>query len=390
MKKLFITALSISSCISVSAQVLQIPFELFDNEHMVIKLPIAGSNDSVTYVFDSGASSTLLDSTKAAQCGFIVTTKTQISGASGNTSYSLSQGQKLYLGNQLYLTDVSVAITDISPLSKMIGFPFDGIIGADIMKNYYTHIDFDKKIMSLYDHNQPLNTKGYSVIPFTFKNDITIPQFPLSITLSNGETVTGDVFFDSGAGLSLLINTPFNKEHQISKKIGEVNTNKAAGLTGTTTNESGVLKQINIGDYTFEHLPLFLSSDTVGVASYEDYLGILGNQVINRFNFILDYKEKKIYLKPNSNFNAEFVFNRTPFNLSFSGKEIVVSSVKEDSDAYRSGLRKGYKVLSINGKSSNKIKSINKTLGTENREVKIEYLDQNNKKKTIKTKLEIT
>ncbi len=54
-----------------------------------------------------------------------------------------------------------------------------------------------------------------------------------------------------------------------------------------------------IQDFKLGEMPVQLSESKQGVTSYEGYLGLLGNEVISRFNVILDYKNTTLYLKPN-------------------------------------------------------------------------------------------
>ena len=58
-----------------------------------------------------------------------------------------------------------------------------------------------------------------------------------------------------------------------------------------------------------------ISHDKNGVSSYENYLGILGGEVISRFNIILDYSTSTLYLKPNNTFNNSFEFPMSGLEL---------------------------------------------------------------------------
>ena len=93
-----------------------------------------------------------------------------------------------------------------------------------------------------------------------------------------------------------------------------------------------------------------MASDKEGVSSAEDILGILGSEIIYRFNIILDYKNKNIYLKPNYLFHENFEELVSPISLKYSDdrKEIIISNVLQNTDAYKKGLREGQRIISIN------------------------------------------
>lgn len=167
---------------------------------------MSNSQDSITYYFDTGASTTLLDKEIAKKYNLKPNHTQTIEGASGNKSYEMILGQKVYITKNKYIEGVDIALEDLTRLKKSLGKNFDGIIGNDIIKNYITKIDFEKKQIILYNSTDSVNTNNYKEFPFEFKNNINIPQFPVTIELENGSKFSGDIFFDSGAGLSLLLN----------------------------------------------------------------------------------------------------------------------------------------------------------------------------------------
>ena len=96
------------------------------------------------------------------------------------------------------------------------------------------------------------------------------------------------------------------------------------------------------------------STDSKGALSNrEGYIGIIGNQVWERFHVIIDIKNKKLYLKPNDSLNAEFEFNTLGFTFTDRSKTLgcwVVNRIYDGSDAQKAGLKGGDKIIEINGK----------------------------------------
>ena len=67
-------------------------------------------------------------------------------------------------------------------------------------------------------------------------------------------------------------------------------------------NSKGLSPQLTIGNNTFLNF-------NYTVAKYgkdDQHMGILGNDILKRFNVILDNKNGHIYLKPNSLFNEPY------------------------------------------------------------------------------------
>lgn len=263
--------------------------------------------------------------------------------------------------------------------------PFDGIIGNDIIKNYVTKIDFKKKQIELYKDSMS-DKEGFTGISFNFKNNIPIPQFPITVEMDGGWKFSGDVFFDSGAGLSLLFNAPFVEENFLTYKLGKSFVTDSNNLSNKTKTINTKIKRIKLGSFTFDNVPVALSSDKEGVSSYKEYLGILGSEIINRFDIILDYKDMILYVKPNHLYNNKFEIPVSPIKLKKSENGILISSVVENSEAEKLGLKEGQKIISINGKVTNDIAVYRKMLSQKNKNVVIKYQDGEEEKK-IKLKL---
>jgi FKBP-type peptidyl-prolyl cis-trans isomerase len=132
-----------------------------------------------------------------------------------------------------------------------------------------------------------------------------IPRFPISITLANGETFTGKVMFDSGNAATLLVSTPYSKFHDFDSKLGETTLVGGRGLSASTIDRLAVIKSMNFNQFNFGPMMIKLTVNDQAKPA-EGYLGILGIDVIKRFNLILDYAHKKIYMKPNQNYSDKF------------------------------------------------------------------------------------
>lgn len=372
----------------VQAQTI-IPFELYEDKYILINIPGPESNDSMVFYFDTGASTTLMDKKVAEKHNLKADYRQNVPGASGNKSYDIATKQKIYLTRHLFVENVNVVLEDLTRLNGSLGKKFDGIIGYDILKNYITKIDFDKKKIYLYPFKEKLHTTEFSEINFTFKNGIPIPQFPVTIELLNGEKFSDDIFFDSGAGLLLMLNTPFQEKNNIIKQVGKTVSSTNNNLSDKSVTTLSVIKSLEIATYKFEgKLPITISSDKAGVSSYSGYLGILGSEIINRFNIILDYSTLKLYLKPNELYHKEFVTAVSPIKLSLIDGAIIISGVTEGTEAYLKGLREGQTIVSINGITTSGIEKYRKMLLETNKVVVVKYVDKKNEIKESHFKIE--
>ncbi|KMQ65119.1 hypothetical protein ACM46_13100 [Chryseobacterium angstadtii] len=375
--------------INIYGQQIKLPFELSkDDKSIFIKLPMENQKDSLLLFFDTGAATTLFDKRIAEKYNLKANYQTEVSGAGGKKLYDIITNQKIFIDKDQYV-DTNIVLDDLSRLNKLYEKKFDGIIGAAILKNYLTKIDFETRTMSLYKFDDSLNYDGYEKIPFELHSGI--PQFPITFELKNNEKFSGDILFDSGAGLTLLVNAPYKEKNDLFNKLGKTITKSSTNLSNKTSYNKGLIKSIRVGNTSIEHpnLGISLSSDQQGVSSSDKILGILGSEIINRFNFILDYKNKNLYLKTNQLFNKNFEAVVSPISLSYneSRNGIIISSVIANTDASKKGLKEGQKIVSIDNVVSKDLNIYEQLLKQMNKKVTIKYMDDNGQIKSVKIKL---
>lgn len=374
----------------IYAQQIKLPFELSkDDKAVFIKLPLENQKDSLLFFFDTGAGTTLLDKVIAEKYNLKANYQTEVTGAGGTKLYDIVTNQKIFLDRNQFIDSTNIVIEDLSRLNTTYEKKFDGVIGAAILENYLTEIDFETLTMSLYKFDARLNYDEYQKIPFEFFSGI--PMLPITFELRNNEKFSGDILFDSGAGLTLLVNTPYKEKNDLLNKIGKKITYSSTNLSNKTNYSKGLIKSIQLGNTTIKHenLGISLSSDRDGVTSSENLLGILGSEIINRFNFILDYKNKILYLKPNHLFHKDFEAIVSNISLEYSNdrNDIIISNVTENTDAYKKGLKKGQKIISINNIVSKDIYRYKQLLQRKNKKLTIKYVDGDNQIKSVKIKL---
>jgi hypothetical protein len=375
--KILLLSILLGSSLFSFGQIAKIPFQFLENNFVFIKLQINNSTDSLLFYFDTGAATTLIDSSVAQRAGLVSDYELKVDGAGGERNYLVALNQTVHLSNTIKIDSTHIVFDDLSRLEAIMGQHFDGIVGYSILKNHKTKVDFDNKVIELYSFNSEVDMKGYSELPFSLKKEICVPQFPITVTLNNGEQYTDTVLFDSGAALSLSINTPYKSKHNIKEKTGKTIVSENNNLSTTSIQEEGLIQSLQIGRFKFEKMAICLANDKKGVSSYEGYLGILGNKIINRFNFIADYHNKKLYLKPNGYFNSCFELPASGIKLKLVNGRVLVASVIKTAGAFKRGLRENFRIIAINGIKTTHLATYRSLLKKENTSVKIVYEGNN-------------
>jgi len=289
-----------------TAQVAVIPFEI-QGKNIFIKVSI-NQKDSLLLVFDTGATGTLVDSLSAERAGVEKAGRKDVDaiGSGGSKKYIMALNQTVHLPGNITLDSIDLVLMNFSSLKTISGTQIDGLIGYDLLNKYTTKIDFDNHKLFLYKNMKNVDTIGYTGIPFEFSKGINIARFPISIQSENGEIFTGKVMFDSGAATTLLISAPFRNFHNLKNKLGPAVSANGRGLNATTIGEAATIKSMKFNGFKLGKMVVSSTIDD-NAPPKDGYLGIIGMEIIKRFNVIIDYTNKKIYLKPNSYFDTPFV-----------------------------------------------------------------------------------
>jgi predicted metalloprotease with PDZ domain len=109
-----------------------------------------------------------------------------------------------------------------------------------------------------------------------------------------------------------------------------------------------VIREVKLGPYKFRNVPVYIFDDTYNITSYPYLGGLIGNDLLRRFNAILNYDRRDIYLVPNSHFNEPFDYSYSGLELYFIEGQIIVGDVARNSPAEQVGLKEGDVVVAIN------------------------------------------
>lgn len=333
-----------------SAQVSTIPFKLLDNSHVILKVKVNDQDEELDFVFDTGASAGVIDKSTAKRLGINANRKTRVPGAGGVQTYDLAMDQQVQMGDNIKLKLPYLVSVDLNRFHEVSDEKYQGIIGYSLLSKFVTKMDYENEELVLYNSINDIDLEGYEKISIDMHSG-AIPVVPITFQLK-GKTYSGKVLFDSGAGLSLSVNTPFVNKHKLTTKADKKVIRKSENLGSTSTSEKIAIESIKLGSFTFKDLTILLSDDKSGVSSYKGYLGILGAKVIQRFNIILDYKKQNLYIKPNAKFTEKFEFPMTTIRMKKKNGNIIIDNIEENSAEYKDGLRKGDIILSMNNQSS--------------------------------------
>jgi len=361
----------------------QIPFTINSDGHIIISLQINDKPIS-NFVLDTGASVTVINKDLAAKLNLPLKDEVYHSigtnGVVGNRK--MTQKQQVSLNDKVVLKGLEMMVIDLSHLGKI-----NGLIGFDLFREYVTETNFDTKLISFFKRKGKPDITGYQ--PIAFVESFCTPEIKLSVSLSNNKSFSGKVFFDTGdSSTPFTFSSPFVKKHNLPSKFQALITTESRGINAAHKSNIGTISSIGINDFRLSEIPVALSNAKHGMLSKDPYMGNLGLEFISKFNFILDYQKKKIYLKPNKSYNKAFEFPLSGINLEEKEGKIFIKSIDRPSEAHEKGLKAGQQLISINGAEQKGLKFYQEALKIENKEVTLVVKLENGNLKTIKIQLE--
>jgi predicted metalloprotease with PDZ domain len=132
-----------------------------------------------------------------------------------------------------------------------------------------------------------------------------------------------------------------------------------------------VIRELRIGPYRFFKVPTYLYKDDYNVTSYPFAAGLLGNELLRRFNMTINYGQREIHLSPNSHFNEIFDYTYTGLGFYYVDDKIIVEDVIPGSPADKAGFKVGDEIYSMGNNVSHSIQQYKNALLVPNQRIKI-------------------
>jgi Aspartyl protease len=252
-----------------------IPFEMYTGGVVIFQAKIGDDTTNLSFILDTGSGGLSLDSSTCAELN--IRTKpsdTSIMGIAGTKKVAYAFNQKLTTGN-LVTDSLNFYVNDYSLLSSVYGARVDGIIGYGFLSKYIFKINYDSALMHIFSKGNFMYEKGGTTIYPNFNKLVTH-----TISIRDKAKVDGNIYLDSGAGLSLLLTNEFIKDKNLLLSRRKPLETQVQGLGGKKSMRLTVVKRIKIGPYVFRQVPTNLFDDETKVIAYPYSCGLIGNDIL--------------------------------------------------------------------------------------------------------------
>ena len=341
-------------------------FKQYSGGVMIVKGTLGQIKDSFNFILDTGSGGISLDSATCAAYNLKPSkSDTTIRGMGGEHKVSFLFNQQLHFPG-LTIERLNFHINDYEILSSVYGEKIDGIIGYSFFSRYIVKLDFDSSSISVYRPGEMEYPKGGTLIRPAFT---TLPIINLSFRDKKKQNF--NFYFDTGAGLCFLMSEEYAKDSSVLLSKRKPFFTQAEGMGGRLQMRLTVVKMLQIGSYKFRNVPTYLYSDEFKVTAYPFVGGLLGNDLLRRFNLTLNYPKREIHLLPNGHFKEPFDYAYTGMAIYYVDGLIVVEDVIPGSPAAKAGLKKDDLIIGIGKNFSNNIMAYKTMLQSANENIKI-------------------
>lgn len=185
-----------------------------------------------------------------------------------------------------------------------------------------------------------------------------IPNLPIiSAQTTDARKVDARFYFDTGAGLCALLSTDFTADSAFLDPRKKQYLTRAQGLDGKATMRLTTIRDLRLGPYRFHHVPTYIFEDTYNVTSYPNLCGLIGNDILRRFNVILNYDRRVISLQPNSHYRDLFDYSYSGLSLYWEDGIVKVGDIMPGSPAEKAGLLVDDILIAVNNNFSNNVQT---------------------------------
>ena len=325
----------------------RLPFE-YQARHVWLRASVNGGPPA-DFIFDTGASITVIDSAYAAKIGLQTEglQQGQGAGATGSASFAVLSSLEVAAadGDGIGVKDARVAVLSVNTtLAPYFWRDCAGVIGFDFINRFVNEIDFDGRVLTLHDPKTFQHAGPGTAIPMTLAGHTPV------VTLKLDGGITGDFRVDVGSGSTVDLHTPFVAKNGLLAKAGRGVELMGGGFGGMFTTRMVRMKKLEIGPYSWADPLVSLSRATAGAFTSEDYAGNIGNRLLERFKVTLDYERRQMWLEPGRLYARRDPMSRSGIQLVRHADTVTVATVLVGSAAEKAGLAAGDVVTALDGK----------------------------------------
>lgn len=314
-------------------------FELaFQSVNDLVVIPVEINGVELSFLLDTGVESSMIFSLEKKD-SLNVKNATDILfrgwGEGEAITAIKSTGNTIRIGNASHTNfTIHIVYDHQIRLSNRLGLPVHGIIGNDFFKDFVVEFDYFKEKLiahntNLYTYKKCRRCEDFDLV--FFKNK---PYLKVLLSIETDIFKELNLLIDSGSGDALWIFEDPNQKINVPKDNFE--DFLGFGMGGSVYGKRARINNLRLRKFEFEAVTASFP-DTLyleGINTYKSRNGSLGAQVLKRFHSTFDFKNKRLRLKPNKNYNDPFEYDMSGIIIAHEGYTVVKDFENNRSELY--------------------------------------------------------
>ena len=317
----------------------------------LLTMPVEINHAAGMFLIDTGANCTIIDSTFADQLGLKPSGAVSLEQNYSTGSSATVVAKHVRIGPKEW-TDIQLAVQNLGTLSRIQGKPISGVVGTDLLASMTVRLSYSSGSAEVVDDfSDRLSLADLKRVPLKKAGGRYF--VPVKIGPSFFE-----MLLDSGTGMTALSESAWRKLPSSWKPNGLVEGIESSGSPAGSL--IACVPALQLGDrdehdmVLHDHPLRVIAATQSGSFAETAFPGILGGDILERFEVTLDLQHSYLYLKLDPGFQPdpyEFVtvgiqfFKQAPDAFS-------VVAVWRNSPAEAAGVLVGDRIVSVSGHAS--------------------------------------
>jgi hypothetical protein len=271
----------------------RIPFTPWRNK--IILPATVGDSRELRIILDTGMSfeglllynSALVDSIELRN-----PVRAQVGGAgSGPAPTALMADSMAFRIGEVEFPDQRIVILEGGAMNE---FYADGVCGYSLFGSYVVELDYDRMEVRLHAPDSFAPGPSWTALPISFKEN-TIPWIETTASLTGADSLVLSCYIDLASSETLELLIRDGMKFTLPDGLEDVYLGR--GLSGDIYGKRGKAAWVGLGPYRVRDLTVaFAPAEVRSKQPGAD--AVVGNGLLSRFHYALDYGGKRLYLRP--------------------------------------------------------------------------------------------
>jgi len=267
-----------------------IPFELTDANNISIKA-VLNDKQNIDLMFHTAVTSVSLTTETIEKNSVDLDQSGSVRSWGGESSARFGGGHKIQIGNLVW---EDLLVTE----SKLSGQKTGGKFGYNFFKDQIIKLDFEASTVHV--HSVLPNIDDYEKFNIEFENEM---MFVTGSLLVGSNQLVNRFLIHSGFGGAVLLDDEFVARHKLIERLEAIGESELKDSYGNVLKTKKlVLPAFSLGHAKLKNIPISVFEGAIR----NQKMSVIGGDVLKRFHIVFDFRNSKLYLKPNSLFNSKF------------------------------------------------------------------------------------